>query len=137
MNIQELATASLLNGNIVLFVINNGGYASIRNTQTSFFGGKHIGSSHESGVSFPNWEFIANAFGLEYKKLEDRKTLSAGVMESLKLGGPRLIEVICQQNQTIFPYVASSRNNLGELVSDPLSPMSPLGSGGAEEAILN
>jgi acetolactate synthase-1/2/3 large subunit len=137
MNIQELATANLLNRNIVLFVINNGGYASIRNTQTSFFGGKHIGSSLESGVSFPNWEIIANAFGLEYKKLDDRKKLSAGVKESLKLGGPRLIEVICQQNQAVFPYVASSRNNSGELVSDPLSPMSPRGSGGAEEAILN
>jgi acetolactate synthase-1/2/3 large subunit len=137
MNIQELATASLLNRDIALFVINNGGYASIRNTQSSFFGGKHIGSSQESGVSFPDWQIIASAYGLKYKRIEDRETLSRGIIECLQMEGPRLIEVICQQNQTIFPYVASSRNNLGALVSDPLSPMSPLSSDQGDEAILN
>jgi len=137
MNIQELATASLLHRDIALFVINNGGYASIRNTQSSFFEGKHIGSSQESGVSFPDWQVISSAYGLKYKKIDDRKTLSKSVIESLQMEGPRLIEVICQQNQAIFPYVASSRNKFGELVSDPLNPMSPLGSYQVDELILN
>jgi acetolactate synthase-1/2/3 large subunit len=137
MNLQELATANLLKRDIVLFVINNGGYASIRNTQGSFFDGKHIGSSEESGVSFPNWKLISEAFGVGYLRIENRNQLSKDIQKALRMSGIRLIEVLCQQKQFIYPYVASSRNIEGNLVSDPLSPMSPTASSKLDEAILN
>jgi len=137
MNLQELATANLLKSDIALFVINNGGYASIRNTQGSFFDGNHIGSSEESGVSFPNWKRLSEAFGVGYVRIENRNKLSEDINTALRMSGTRLIEVICQQNQAIYPYVASSRSIDGDLVSDPLSPMSPSADSKLDEAILN
>jgi acetolactate synthase-1/2/3 large subunit len=48
-NIQELQTISRLNLNIKIFVINNGGYASIRNTHNKFFGNNPVDE-----LSFPD-----------------------------------------------------------------------------------
>ena len=52
-NIQELQTIAHHRLNIKLFIVNNGGYASIRNTQNSFFNGYFVGSTPESGVTLP------------------------------------------------------------------------------------
>jgi acetolactate synthase-1/2/3 large subunit len=64
MNIQELQTLSTLNSNFKLFILDNGGYLSIKQTQSNFFGRFH-GSNPESGVTFPNFENLAIAFGLK------------------------------------------------------------------------
>jgi acetolactate synthase-1/2/3 large subunit len=64
MNIQELQTLSTLSSNFKLFILDNGGYLSIKQTQSNFFGRYH-GSNSESGVTFPNFETLASAFGLK------------------------------------------------------------------------
>ena len=51
MNIQELQTIVHHKLPIKIFVLNNQGYISIRNTQKAFFNGIFIGSNKESGVS--------------------------------------------------------------------------------------
>ncbi len=59
MNIQELQTVVGYNLPVKIFVLNNGGYLSIRQTQTGFFKGRKIGESPESGCNVPghkeNW----------------------------------------------------------------------------------
>jgi acetolactate synthase-1/2/3 large subunit len=137
MNVQELATVKLMEKNISIFVINNGGYASIRNTQGSFFEGNHIGSSLESGVGFPNWKKLTEAYDIKYFKIAKRGSLAKDINRALKTKGPKVIEVICQYNQAIFPYVASSRNERGQLVSDSLGQMSPKSKVSSNDAILN
>ena len=54
MNIQELETVARLNLQIKIFVLDNGGYTSIANTQNAFFGGDHIGVDAKSGLTFPH-----------------------------------------------------------------------------------
>lgn len=66
LNIQELQTMKALKLNIKLFVINNGGYASIRATQDAYFKGKYIGEGPESGVTFPRLHGLINSYGLYY-----------------------------------------------------------------------
>ena len=66
MNIQELQTVKHYSLPIKLFVLNNGGYHSIIQTQRNFFGDELIGCNEESGVSFPSLKKIAIAYDLKY-----------------------------------------------------------------------
>ena len=54
LNIQELQTVAHHRLPIKFFVLNNGGYLSIRSTQKNFFG-RMMGESPSSGVSFPDF----------------------------------------------------------------------------------
>jgi acetolactate synthase-1/2/3 large subunit len=61
LNIQELAIIRGRNLPIKLFVINNYGYASIRNMQNNHFHGRHIGCDETSGLYLPNLNGLAAA----------------------------------------------------------------------------
>ena len=69
MNIQELQTIAHHRWPIKLFVLNNGGYLSIRQTQASFFG-QFVGESEKSGVSFPAFDNVGNAYGIPAFRIE-------------------------------------------------------------------
>ena len=56
LNLQELATLAGLQLPICLFIMNNGGYASIRNTQRNYFNGRYVGSGPASGLTMPDLE---------------------------------------------------------------------------------
>ncbi len=77
LNIQELQTIVHHQLPIKIFVMNNGGYLSIRTTQKSFFGGNFVGEGPRSGVSFPDW------FGLrthmESRQGRSRSSIAATV----------------------------------------------------------
>ena len=96
LNIQELRTMSHNNLNVKLFVINNGGYASIRKSQDDMVGGRY--TDDEEVLDFAK---IAAAFELEFHKLEDYAKLDDVVPEILSTNGPALIEVVCNPRQTI------------------------------------
>ena len=68
MNVQELQTIAHNRLPIVIFVLSNGGYLSIRSTQSNFFG-KLIGEGPQSGVSFPDMLKLAEAHGLPAMRL--------------------------------------------------------------------
>jgi acetolactate synthase-1/2/3 large subunit len=65
MNIQELQTVKHYNLPIKLFVLNNGGYHSLQETQTNYFKGDFIGCTKED-VSFPNLFKIAETYNFKY-----------------------------------------------------------------------
>ena len=67
MNVQELQTLVGYNLPIKLFVLNNGGYLSIRQTQTGFFQGRRIGEGPESGVTFPVMANVGTAYGIPWR----------------------------------------------------------------------
>jgi hypothetical protein len=64
LNLQELATLKALNLPIIIVVMNNGGYSSIRNTQRNYFEGRYLGTDEPSGLYVPNFVEIAKAIGL-------------------------------------------------------------------------
>lgn len=124
MNVQEFATLAALEANVIYFLINNNGYASIRNTQDSFFG-QRIGSSEETGVMMPDWKKITQAYGIRYMRIGRRDKLLPAIERAIRREGPLLVEVMCQESQKIMPFVANYIDENGSLRSMPLNQMSP------------
>lgn len=124
-NIQELQTLVHHQFNIKLFVINNGGYASIRNTQKSFFNGHFVGSTPQSGVTLPDLRKIATAYELPYLCCERRADLSLLIQEALKIDGPIVVEIMARWDQRILPVVPSEMLADGSMRSKALHEMMP------------
>jgi acetolactate synthase-1/2/3 large subunit len=100
LNIQELQTVQLNNLNIKIFVINNGGYASIRVSQDSMCGGRYTDDEE-----ILNFSKVADTFNMPFYFLDDYKKLDNNIKEILSIDGPALIEVLCDPNQIIMsPY---------------------------------
>jgi acetolactate synthase I/II/III large subunit len=125
MNVQELATLNLLGTKTKIFVINNGGYASLRNTQRSFFGADLIGSSENSGLTMPNWGLISAAYGIEYRSISESSALDRELKEIMESSKTQLIEVFCQHDQVVMPGVGNYKDEVGNLRSDALNEMKP------------
>ena len=91
MNIQELQTVAHYHLPIKIFVLNNGGYLSIRTTQRNFFKFM-VGESPASGVSFPDYVKVAEAYGIPTRRIASEGFQTA-LDELLALPGPMLVEV--------------------------------------------
>lgn len=98
MNIQELATVVKHKMNIKIFLLNNSGYLLIRNTQKSHCGNRLIGEGPESGLGFPNFKKVAEAYGIAY---------TTSIKKALKMGGPVLCEIKTPYWEKIEPRIAS------------------------------
>ena len=66
MNVQELSTLQHLGHNTKLFLIDNAGYAMVRQTEQQWLKGKHVGTGvSKNGLLFPDFELLFQAFGFE------------------------------------------------------------------------
>jgi len=123
MNLQELQSLAASDLNLCLLVLDNGGYLSIRQTQSNFFGREH-GASPASGVSFPDFVAVAGAFGLPVLRLESRDQLAQGLSELLAGSGPRVAVVRLDPQQEFEPRLKSRMQN-GRIHTPPLDDMHP------------
>jgi acetolactate synthase-1/2/3 large subunit len=105
MNIQELQTLASSGLNVTVVILDNGGYLSIKQTQTNFFGRYH-GSNPASGVTFPNFAHVAESFGLTTTEL-DSVTWRDDLRGILNLVGPRVIVAKLDQSQEFEPRLKS------------------------------
>ena len=125
MNIQELQTVKNLQLPLKIFVYNNNGYLSIKNTQKSFFNGNFVGSTPESGVILPDLEKISNAYGIKFFRIKNNAEAERMVPEILAEKGPVLIEVMLDPFEQLGPKAASKRLPDGRMVSAPLEDLFP------------
>jgi acetolactate synthase I/II/III large subunit len=125
LNIQELATIAHLQLPIKLFVLNNQGYASIRASQTNYFGGPNIGCSPETGVSIPDYRKVARAYGLKTAIIEDQSDLRGAVRRVLRSRGPVLCDVHVIPDEIRAPRVTSIQRADGSFLSKPLEDLWP------------
>jgi acetolactate synthase-1/2/3 large subunit len=123
MNIHELQTIVHHKLPIKLFVLNNGGYLSMRNTQNNFFK-RLTGATPETGVSFPELSRIAGAYGIKYMLAPNSASLPSVIQDALDYKGPVICEIMCLYDQTILT-VASKQLPDGNFVSRPLEDMYP------------
>jgi len=133
MNIQELQTVVHHRLPIKIFVLNNGGYLSIRSTQKNFFG-RLTGESAASGVTFPDFVKVACAYGIPGVRL-DRVADLPRVREALVQPGPSLVDVVLDPEQEFEPRSRAKQLPDGKIVSPPLEDMYPFL--GAEELAAN
>lgn len=102
LNIQELKTISHYNLNIKTFVINNGGYVSMKKWQDDYFDGNRLDTEDKTGVGTMNFKKIANAFDIKYLKIKNVSEIEKKIKFLCSRKDPFLIEVITDPNQYIY-----------------------------------
>ena len=125
MNLQEMETIAYNNLPIKIFVLNNSGYSSIRQTQRNFFDGNMTGSGFDSGVGMPNWEILTKGFGLKYTKIENTANLNQQIAEVLNYNNGILCEVILEKEYNFCPKLSAKKLNDGTMISPSLEDMAP------------
>ena len=75
MNIQELATVMHHKLNIKIFVLNNGGYLTIKQTQQLGFEGRLMGVNEDTGLSFPKFDQIFRANNIQVWAVDNHQSL--------------------------------------------------------------
>ncbi len=123
-NIQELETIRFHHLPVKIFILNNGGYLSIRMTQSGFFKGNFVGEGVRSGVSFPDYARLAAAYGLPSIRIEARD-YDSPLNKFLELPGPALCEVMLDPAQEFEPKLTSRALPDGRMVTSSLEDMAP------------
>jgi acetolactate synthase I/II/III large subunit len=125
LNLQELQTISGNNLPIKIFILNNSGYVSISQTHKNFFNGVEVGASIKSGLTFPDFSKISNAFEIPFYRCKEHKEMEKTISDVLKINGPVICEVILDENQPFAPKLASKQLADGTIVSPELEDMAP------------
>ncbi len=127
MNLQELQTILTNKLPIKIFVINNDGYHSIRQTQTNLFGTHtKVGIGPESGdLSFPSLERLAWAYGYPYAACRENSEIDATLKQAFETEGAFIAEIFVDPAQFFEPKSATKRLPDGTLVSPPLEDLAP------------
>lgn len=126
MNLQELQTVVYNQLNMKLIIINNNGYHSIRQTQTNLFKGEPlVGVCDGNGLSFPDFEKLAYAYGIPYVRIDSLNNVEEGLNKLLNTEGPVLCEAIVDEKQNFEPKLSSKVLPDGRIVSPPIDDMFP------------
>ena len=119
MNIQELSTAMHHSMPIKLFIYNNGGYLTIKQTQQLGFEGRLMGADYESGLSFPSFEPIALAHGFSYSCFSNNRQLDEGLRGFLDSEEAGICELLIDPEQPQIPKAISVKQE-GGIKSTPV-----------------
>ncbi len=125
MNIQELATIAYNHLNVKLLILNNDGYHSIRQTQTNLFKPPFVGIDQESGIGFPDFGKLSEAFGLRYFCIRSEEDCDALLQEVLGCEEACICEVMLDPHQNFEPKSSSKVMPDGKIVSPSLDDMAP------------
>lgn len=125
MNVQELEVVRRLDLPIKFFVLNNGGYVSIQNTQKNYFNGNYVASSASSGLTLPDITSVAKAFGIPTARLKNHTGIREKIRDILQKEGPMVCEVIVSPDQATSPRVSSKQCADGSMVSLPMEDLWP------------
>jgi acetolactate synthase-1/2/3 large subunit len=123
LNIQELQTVRHYGLNLVIVILSNDGYLSIRTSQNNFFK-RRAGESSQSGVTFPSYYKVANAYGIKSYLIEGRN-FQQNLDLCLREPGPILIEAMLDGSQGFEPRMSSRQLDDGTIVSPSLEDMHP------------
>ena len=126
MNLQELQTIVHHHMGIKIFLINNGGYHSIRQTQKTHFHEPLVGIGVDShDLSFPSMEKLAWAYGYPYVAAHHNSELGEAVEKTLAMDGPVICEIFVDMKQGFEPKAAAKMLPDGTMVSVPLEDLAP------------
>jgi acetolactate synthase-1/2/3 large subunit len=124
-NIQELEMVKRLNVPINFFVLNNGGYGSIRALQRVFFGETIIGSDPPTGQTLPDLRKVAEAYGIGTDRITSQDSLAAELQRVLSIPVPVVCDVHIVLDETRQPRLSSTQRPDGSFVSKPLEGLWP------------
>lgn len=124
-NVQELETIRRLKLPIKIVVLNNLGYASIRQSQRAYFGEELMGAGASTGITIPHLGPIAGAFGIPYVMFSRNQHLRDKLrLMLLAAEGPMLFELRVIPDELREPRVMT-RMVGGKFVTPSLEHLSP------------
>ena len=103
MNIQELQTIVHYKLPIKIFIQNNFGYGIIKQFQDAYFGGRHFATGE--GYSLPDFEKIANAYGISYVAVSNEEELQGVEIPE----GACIIDILLPHDALITPKTEMNR----------------------------
>lgn len=124
-NLQELATVAVNKLNLKIFIFCNEGYASIRMTQKNYFDGAYVGCDVTSGLGFPDWHLLCQAYSIPSLQLGQNWSSDKSFIELWNQTGPAMFLVPLHPEQSYLPKISSRVNANGGMESNPLHLMTP------------
>tara|TARA_Y100000590_G_scaffold470704_1_gene668036 strand:+ start:12082 stop:13854 length:1773 start_codon:yes stop_codon:yes gene_type:complete len=125
MNIQELATLMHNKLPIKIFIYNNGGYLTIKQTQQLGFKSRIMGSNPNSGLSFPDYKKISASHKIKYYKLNKTYNLSKDLKKILSLKDAVITEIILDEEQEQMPKAINKRLPNGKVIATKFEDLYP------------
>ena len=126
MNIQELEVIRRDNLPVKMFILDNQGYSTVRNTQTNVFDRHFVGCDEQSGLTCGNIKGVAEAYGIKTYEIKHLNLMNEIISEALAYDGPSLTTVWVDPDQPIVPRQANYKTPDGQMASRPLEDMRPL-----------
>lgn len=110
MNLQELQSVVYYNIPVKIFIFNNNGYLAIKLMQQNLFNENYVGSNINSGVSSPDFNKVAESYGLKTFTINTNKEVHI-IEEVINYNGPCLCHIKMIEKQLIIPRVQSICTN--------------------------
>jgi len=111
MNLQELQSVIYYSIPVKIFIFNNNGYLAIKLMQKNLFKEKYVGSNIKSGVSSPNFNKVAESYGLKTFNINKNNEIDIILPEVMDYEGPCLCHIKMIPEQLIIPRVQSMGKN--------------------------
>ena len=124
-NIQELETVRRLNLPIKFFILNNEGYASIRISQTAFFGEPRIGCDAKTGQTLPEVRKVPKPTASPQPSSAINPTCAPKSAASSICPAPSFATSTSSSGEARAPRLASVQRPDGSFASKPLEDLAP------------
>lgn len=124
-NLQEIGTVIKNQLPIKTFILSNSGYASIRMTQKSYFGGNYMGCDEKTGLGLPDWQKLFDAYNLRCMVLDANDSFPDQALRWIEDDRPCAFIVPVHPEQTYFPKITSRVVGDGQMQSNPIHLMTP------------
>ena len=112
--IHSLAIVKKHNLPLKIFILQNFGFLSIKNSQDKFYEGRRIGTSEKDGYFFPKIVNIAKTYEIGYLKVNKISNLDYVIKQAMNLNEPVIVEIICQEIQEISPGITAKKTPEGK-----------------------
>ena len=103
LNVQELQTIKNYKLNLKIFILNNSGFGIIKQFQDSYLKSRYEASNFNTGVTNPNFKFLAKAYGLNYELISKDIMIKKKLDKIMKNKKTTIIEVKIHPNEKIIP----------------------------------
>jgi acetolactate synthase-1/2/3 large subunit len=117
--------AVINNLNLKFFLLDNQGYQSIKGNQKNSFGGHYVGCDYSTGLALPNWVDFAKSYGAKVLEVDQGNVFNYEFSQLFNSLGFVIFIVKIDPNQTYWPRIMSSRDEFGNVISNPLHLMDP------------
>ena len=125
MNLQELETVLYNNLPLKIFIFDNHGYTSIRQTQGNLFSRDFIGCDSSSGVGFPDFKNVCSSLGFNVRTIGGHDEIDVVLKEVFGDWAPEVVVVNIPADIGFSPKLSARRLPDGTMVSPSLEDMFP------------